>query len=110
MKIKVRNQDPIEALDAELDEFLRAELSLREQLREINRLGKKYSVRLMKPLIGTKGKREVVTDIKYERLPEFFDADELIKKYGSLEKGISQLEKKGYKVLSRGEEGTSEIR
>lgn len=103
MKIKVRNQDPIEALDAELDEFLRAELSLREQLREINRLRKKYSVRLMKPLIEKRGKREVVTDIKYERLSEFFDEDELAKKYGSVEKGISRLEKKGYKVLSREE-------
>jgi hypothetical protein len=103
MKIKVRNQNPIEALDAELYEFLRAELGLREQLREINRLGKRYSVRLMKPLIGKKGNREVVTDINYEQLPEFFDADELIKKYGSIEKGISQLKKKGYKVLSREE-------
>lgn len=103
MKIKVRNQGPIEELDAELDEFLRAELSLREQLREINRLGKKYSVRLMKPLIEEKGKREVVTDIKYERLAEFFDEDELAKKYGSVEKGISQLQKKGYKVFSREE-------
>jgi hypothetical protein len=103
MKIKIRNQDPIKALDAELDEFLRAELSLREQLGEINRLGKKYSVRLMKPVIGIKGKREVVTGIKYERLSEFFSADELTKKYGSVEEGISRLEKKGYKVLSRGE-------
>jgi hypothetical protein len=99
MKIKVRNQDPIETLDAELDEFLRAELSLREQLNEISRLGKKYSVRLMKPLIGKKGKREVVSDIKYERLPEFFDSAELIEKYGSMEEGISQLKKKGYKIL-----------
>ncbi|GEM_PF-5389581 len=103
MIIKVRNQEPIEALNAELDEFLRAELSLREQLMEINRLGKKYSVRLMKPQIGKKGKREVVTAIKYERLPEFFDEDELAEKYGSVEKGISRLEKKGYKVLFREE-------
>jgi len=103
MNIKIRNQDPIKALDAELHEFLRAELSLREQLREINRLGKKYSVRLMKPIIEKKGKREVVTGIKYERLSEFFSADELTEKYGSVEKGISQLKKKGYKVLSREE-------
>jgi uncharacterized protein YqgQ len=103
MKIKVRNQDPIEALDIELDEFLRAELSLKEQLGEICRLGKKYSVRLMKPLIGEKGKREVVIDIKYERLSEFFDVDELVNKYGSLEEGISRLKNKGYKVLSREE-------
>ena len=103
MKIKIRNQDPIKALDAELDEFLRAELSLREQLREINRLGNKYSVRFMKPIIEKKGRREVVTGIKYERMPEFFSEDELTKKYGSLEKGISQLEKKGCKVLSREE-------
>lgn len=103
MKIKIRNQDPIKALDAELDEFLRAELSLREQLREISRLGNKYSVRFMKPIIEKKGRREVVTGIKYERMPEFFSEDELTKKYGSLEKGISQLEKKGCKVLSREE-------
>ncbi len=103
MKIKIRNQDPIKALDAELDEFLRAELSLREQLREINRLGKKYSVLFTKPIIEKKGKREVVTGIKYERLPEFFSGDELTKKYGSVEKGISRLEKRGYKVLSREE-------
>lgn len=103
MKIKIRNQDPIKALDAELDEFLRAELSLREQLREISRLGNKYSVRFMKPIIEKKGRREVVTGIKYERVPEFFSEDELTKKYGSLEKGISQLEKKGCKVLSREE-------
>ena len=103
MKIKIRNQDPIKELDAELDEFLRAELSLREQLREISRLGKKYSVRFMKPIIGKKGRREVVTGIKYERMPEFFSEDELTKKYGSVEKGISQLEKKGCKVLSREE-------
>jgi len=103
VKIKIRNQDPIKALDAELDEFLRAELNLREQLREINRLGKKYSVRFMKPIIEKKGRREVVTGIKYERMPEFFSEDELTKKYGSVEKGISQLEKKGCKVLSREE-------
>ena len=103
MKIKIRNQDPIKALDAELDEFLRAELSLREQLREISRLGNKYSVRFMKPIIEKKGRREVVTGIKYERMPEFFSEDEITKKYGSLEKGISQLEKKGCKVLSREE-------
>ena len=103
MKIKIRNQYPIKALDFELDEFLRAELSLREQLREISRLGNKYSVRFMKPIIERKGRREVVTGIKYERMPEFFSEDELTKKYGSLEKGISQLEKKGCRVLSREE-------
>jgi hypothetical protein len=103
LKIKMRNQDPLKDLDAGLEEFLKAEISLREQLQEINRLGKKYSVRFMKPLIEQRGKREVVAGIAYERLPEFFEADELSEKYGSVDKGINELEKKGYKFLSREE-------
>jgi len=103
MKIKMRNQNTVAELDAELKEFLKSEISLREQLREISRLGNKYSVRFMHPMIQQRGKREVVTDIQYGRLPEFFDADELISKYGSVEKGISQLAERGYKFLSKGE-------
>ncbi|HBO84468.1 MAG: hypothetical protein A2X59_05505 [Nitrospirae bacterium GWC2_42_7] len=106
MKIKVRNQNSIVELNTELGDFLKAEKSLREQIQEINRLATKYGVRFMKPVIEQKGKRDVVADIQYEKLPEFFDPDELAKKYGSVDKGISQLQVNGYKFLSMVEDIT----
>jgi hypothetical protein len=100
MKIKLRNQEPIEELDAELGEFLKAEMTLKEQLVEIGRLAGKYAVRFLQPLIEARGKREVITGIKYERLPEFFDADALAREYGSIDPAIKKLAEKGYKFLS----------
>ncbi len=100
MKIKMRNQDPIDELDAELGEFLKAEMTLKEQLSEIGRLAGKYAVRFLRPLIEARGKREVITGIEYKRLPEFFDADELAKEYGSVDLAIKKLAEKGYKFLT----------